>query len=142
MMAADPAPRPALTSSPVKPTLDDVKRLVGIVMPIPWWWVVVIVVGMLLSVFQVSHGASGWTVAFQVSASTVALFGALWLPTILRMVAVAGGSIPTPAGTASTQGITAVLDKLDLDPETKRAALAPVAAAIETSSQALDPEVQ
>ncbi len=134
---------PGLLESRKKPTIEELKRLMDTILLVPRPWGLGVIVGILVSLFQVTRMATGgYVVNFQATSTTVALAVAFWLPSAIRLVAAAGGVLPTPAGEASTPGLTSLFDKLDLSPDAQRAAIAPLAAAIETSPTANDPVIQ
>jgi hypothetical protein len=98
------------------------------------WWPRAMMVATVLSTVDVSRSATGdvaWS--FRLSALTAGLLALIWLPTLLRLLIVSGGSIKTPAGEASTRGLMDVLGTLTA--ETKRETIPSVLAAL-TSPEA------
>jgi hypothetical protein len=84
----------------------------------------------VLSCFNVQYGATGWGLAFSVNAVTVAAMGVIWLPNLVSLLAVAGGSAKTPAGEFASGGLVAALKALP--PEAQREAIPAVVAALDT----------
>ncbi len=92
-------------------------------------WAVAMVFAAVLSSLHVNvsekHDLSG---SIGVTSITVALLVLIWLPSLLRVLGIAGGGVKTPAGEATTPGLAALFDTFD--PQTKREALPSVLTAL------------
>ena len=104
--------------------LRVVEQLLGGLGPPPkTTWVVVLIVAAFLSTFEVTRVADGGvTFTFRLTPITALLIGLLWLPTVIRVGALGGGTLKTPAGEATLTGIPIELLR-ELDVETQREAL-------------------
>jgi hypothetical protein len=101
--------------------------------PMPWMAVVAAAATLsTLSVVRVPGG--GVQVGFHVTTITAILLGLIWLPALLRLIAIAGGGLKTPAGEASTPGLMDFL-KL-LDPGAERETLPALIAAADVAGSA------
>lgn len=95
------------------PPLDQVNRLLGSLLNLPRPWLAVAIAMIVLSTVEVTFNSSGeLTVAFRVTAITALLFALIWLPILLRIIALLGGGVKTGAGEASTPGLLTLLPKL------------------------------
>lgn len=122
-------------SADEKGTLNALHELgmVGLKVHVPWSiGMVCLIVASLVRV-NVKHGGVT-SLDFRLTSLTVAFAALVWLPALLRTLVVAGGSIKTPAGEASTRGLLELLG--ELDPETKLRTHPAVLAAL-TSPEAL-----
>jgi len=99
----DDAPLSSLDFATLKDLLD---RLVYA----PRAWVYPILLACVLSAFAVNYDTeNGWAVGMQVSSVTVSMLALLWLPTLLRVIALTGGSLKSPVGEGSVGGLLANL---------------------------------
>lgn len=87
---------------------------------------------------EISMGASP-SLTFQITAITVAAVAAIWLPPLVRVIALNGGGVKTPAGEATATGLGSILEKLE--PAQQRQALTGVIAAIPDAGPGVDPSV-
>lgn len=111
-------------------TLEQVKMLLAEALKVSRPWAIVVVVAVVVSAFDVSHeGDGGWTIGFQVSSTTVLLLSLMWLPGLIRVIAMTGVNFKTAAGEATTSGLLGLLK--DLSPDAKREALPSVIAAFD-----------
>ena len=95
------------------PPLDPVNRLLSSLLNLPRPWLAVAIAMILLSTVEVTLTSSGeMTVAFRVTGITALLFALIWLPILLRIIALLGGGVKTSAGEASTPGLLTLLPKL------------------------------
>ena len=76
--------------------------------------------------------------SFAPSGLSVALLAFIWLPGVLRVIALAGVRLKTPAVEASTEGLLGLLD--GLSPERKRETLPPLLVALSDPDVLADPE--
>jgi hypothetical protein len=76
-------------------------------------WLTVVVGFALLSLVEVTRSPSaGVAVTFKVTSVTAVLVALAWLPALVGILAFLGGTLKTPAGEVSTQGLLSVLPKL------------------------------
>ena len=97
----------------------SIRALSALVTQISRPWAALMVVAAVASTLHLNisekHDLSG---SVAVSALTVALLALIWLPSLLRVLGVAGGGVKTPAGEAATPGLARLFDPID--PQTKR----------------------
>lgn len=114
--------------------LDKVQTVARAALRVSPWWAASMLTAAVISAIHVSvtiHGdVSG---NFAPSTLSGALVAFVWLPGLLRVIAIAGVRVKTPAGEASTEGLSTLIDALS--PGRKREALPPLLAALS------DPEV-
>jgi hypothetical protein len=115
-------------------TLETVSQMMKLVAAIPTPWCILILAMAFVSTLEVTLAPSGWTATFNVSSVTVAVLGLLWLPVLIKVLALAGGSMKTPAGEATSGGLIEVIRALT--PEAKREALPSVIAALSSGPDA------
>jgi hypothetical protein len=109
-------------------TLETVRQTMGLVATVPKPWCGLILVAAFVSTLEVTLSPGAWSAKFSVSSVTVAVLGLLWLPVLIKVLALAGGSMKTPAGEATSGGLIEVIRALA--PEAKREALPSVIAAL------------
>jgi hypothetical protein len=113
-----------------KVSVDRLREVLKLVTIVPTWWAILLGLGALLSAFNVKRETGGhWTVELAMSTTTLVLLALIWLPALVRVIALSGGGFKTPAGEASTAGLLEILQSLDS--EQKREALPAVIAAVE-----------
>lgn len=96
---------------------------------LPPLWIVVVVIATLASLVRITNSPTGTTIEFRVATVSAALVALLWLPTLLRVIALTGGNLKTSAGEASTSGL---LDHFrDLPPDQQEESLSAAAAVID-----------
>lgn len=111
-------------------TLEQARELLAEALKVSRPWALVVVVAVVVSAFDVSHdGNSGWMISFQISSTTVLLLSLMWLPGLIRVIAMTGVNFKTAAGEATTSGLLGLLK--DLSPDAKREALPSVIAAFD-----------
>ncbi|MEA2214370.1 MAG: hypothetical protein QOF83_4318 [Solirubrobacteraceae bacterium] len=132
----DESPQASIVTDPPITRLETVARLA---MGIPKPWVIAVAIAAVLSAFHITV-TTGGTVSgsFAPSTLTGVLIALVWLPAIVRVIAIAGGGVKTPAGEASTSGLLTVLDSLE--PETKRDTLPSIIAALTSAEILVDPD--
>jgi hypothetical protein len=119
--------------------LERVQAVARIAMKIPRPWIVAVAIAAGLSACHVTVTTDGdVSGSFAPATLTGVLIALIWLPALLRVIAIAGGGVKTPAGEASTTGLLAVLDSLE--PETKRNALPPLIEALTSAEIVVDPD--
>lgn len=96
---------------------------------LPALWIAVVVLATLASLIRVTNSPTGTTIEFRVTTVSAALIALLWLPTLLRVIALTGGNLKTSAGEASTTGL---LDHFrDLPPDQQEESLSAAAAVVD-----------
>ncbi len=111
-------------------SVEQIRRVLAAVVKIPMAWSAAVVAGAVVSCFKVTRGPAGhWSVELAVTTTTVVLLSLLWLPALIRVIALTGGGLKTPAGEATTVGLVDILHLVD--PELAREALPSVIAAVE-----------
>lgn len=102
-------------------------------------WVTLVAVAALLSCVEFTRNTSGnGSLSFRMSAITVTCIVAVWLPGLIRLVALAGGGIKTGLGEATSPGITALLAAMT--PEAKSRSIPPLVAALRVSEASFSAE--
>lgn len=120
-------------------SLDDVDRVLHLVIRISPRWTALVLVVAVLSAFTVSLKASSIEWAVQITPITVLLIALIWLPALVNVIALAGGGVKTPAGEATAGGLFELLRSLE--PAAQRGALPAVIAALDTGPTKNDPGV-
>ncbi|MBD2260256.1 hypothetical protein [Pseudanabaena sp. FACHB-2040] len=93
--------------------LGQLNAILELLLLLPRLWLVTAVLVILLSMIDVAYSAqTGWSFNFGIKSITAVMFGLIWLPVLLRILAVAGGGIKTGAGEANTPGLISLLPKL------------------------------
>lgn len=121
-------------------SVGAVRELLALVTAVTRPWLIAVAVAAVLSTVQVSVKPAGSEVTMQMSLITVLLVALIWLPALVRVIALAGGGIKTPAGEASSGGLLDLLKQLA--PETRREALPAVIAALGTDPRSDNPELK
>src|SRR4051812_13060945 len=115
--------------------LPRIERVMALLWKVPVLWTVGVATAAVLSTLSfVRKPGGGLEVSFHVTTITAVLLGLIWLPALLRVIALAGGGLRTPAGEASTPGLMDFL-KL-LDPGAERETLPALIAAADVASGA------
>ena len=126
-------------------TVEKIEQLIRVLSPLPEAWVVVVAVAAILSAFEVTLTEKGGVaIAFRLTAITVTLIGLVWLPFLLRLIALTGGGLKTAAGEASMGGLLELLRNLDpnVQQETLPTLIAALDAAESKADTALRPQVR
>jgi hypothetical protein len=98
-------------------TLERAKEFMADVFVIPRLWIIVVLIFSIISMFEINQtisiekGAS-FTLNFRITSTTVLILALIWLPPILRSIAVVGGGLKTGAGEANTPGLLKSLTDL------------------------------
>jgi hypothetical protein len=72
-------------------SLQQVRRVLALVLRLPKLWVLVMLAAAALSTMHVARTDRGvWTLDFRVTSITAALVGLIWLPAVVRLIALAG----------------------------------------------------
>ena len=120
------------TKAAEKITIDKIKELLAIILPIPRWWLVGIVIVFLFSSFEIRRTDSGLFVgSFRISGVGIALLALAWLPVLIKLIGLTGIGLKTSGVEASTGGLLELLKALD--PNAQRETLPSVIAALEVA---------
>jgi hypothetical protein len=118
-----------LTEDESRPRFTSLRELGDVVMYVPRPWLALVLFAAAVSAIRLNfgggHAVSG---AVSVTALTAVLIALIWLPALLRVLAIAGGGIKTPAGEATTPGLGSLFNAID--PATKRETFPSVLAAL------------
>jgi hypothetical protein len=113
---------------PLKQVRDVINT---VLLPIPWPWLIAMALAILVSLFTFTQNSKdGVTVSFQLTAITAGLFALIWLPFLLKVIALTGGGIKGLGGEATVAGILEIVDRLE--PSDRREALPALIATVET----------
>jgi hypothetical protein len=119
--------------------IQRMRSVLSVAMEVSRPWTIAMIVAAVLSAAHVNVTADGDVSGDARLTTLTAVFVALiWLPSLLRVVGLAGGAIKTPAGEASTTGLLDVLKSLD--PDTKRERLPQVIATLTSPEVIVDPD--
>lgn len=117
---------------PDKISIEKIKQLMEIILPIPRWWMICIVVVFLFSSFEIRRADTGlFTGTFRITGIGITLFALMWLPVLLKLLGLTGIGLKTSGVEASTGGLLDLLKALD--PNAQRETLPPVIAALEVA---------
>ncbi|HET8955686.1 MAG TPA: hypothetical protein VFN18_08520 [Solirubrobacterales bacterium] len=112
--------------------MEAAKRLLNEISRLSPLWIVVVSLLALLSTLEATRNFDGeFEVHFHVTSVTALVIALVWLPALVRAVALTGGAVKTPAGEASAGGILDLLRLLT--PDAKREILPPLAAALDSA---------
>jgi len=105
------------STEPKATSKENIEWVLTTVFHLPRFWLIAGVIFIILSMFTVSWAPSKEASAsFQVTGTTAIFLALLWLPSLLRVFALAGGGIKTPAGEINTgEGIDKLLTLLKQD---------------------------
>jgi hypothetical protein len=96
---------------------------------LPRLWIVVVSIAVAASVANIRHGPQGTTIDLHVTTITGVLIATVWLPTLLRVIALTGGGVKTTVGEAQAVGFLDHFRNLPADQQEE--SLAAAAAVIE-----------
>ena len=118
-----------------KVSLGQVKTLMKeILLPIPSLWLLVISIAIVISLFGLKRTAEGqFMVSFRLTWVTVLLLALVWLPFLLKLLALSGGGLKAFGGEASFVGLSDFLSQLS--PEAEREVLPSVIAAVRLTEE-------
>jgi hypothetical protein len=119
--------------------VERLGEVINLVAALPGRWILVVVLAAVLSLFEISSGTDGkFTFSFRFTAITAGLVALVWLPALLKIVALTGGGVKTSFGEATSPGLGGLLPLLTaLDPDTKRETLPHVIAALQVGKAEL-----
>ncbi|TDP96349.1 hypothetical protein [Labedaea rhizosphaerae] len=98
-------------AKPVSP--QRLRALLASATVLPWWWVtalVVVAVGSTVDISMPAKGATSWHIA--VGPTTLVAIGLIWLPSAIRLLALAGGSVKAGGWEASSTGLMQAPEQL------------------------------
>lgn len=93
---------------------EAVDWLLKRILHVPKNWLIISSIFILLSTFQVTGGEK-LTFKFEVTSTTAIFVSLIWLPSILKIVALTGGAIKTPAGEITGSSMMPMLQSLTGD---------------------------
>lgn len=123
--------------------LAQLNAVLELLLLLPRLWLLTAAAVILLSMIDVSYSSqTGWSFSFAIKSITAVMFGLVWLPVLLRILAVSGGGIKTGAGEANTPGLISLLPKLiatldSVEPTLGKEEQAKVAAVRQEAEQSL-----
>jgi hypothetical protein len=94
-------------------SLEDVDQLLAQVMNVRRGWAALVLLAAILSAVSLTFKGGALEATVQVTAITAVLIGLVWLPAIVRVIALAGGGVKTPAGEATSGGLLDLLRSLE-----------------------------
>jgi len=120
------------TKAAEKISIDKIKELMAIILPIPRWWLFGIATVFVFSSFEIKRTDSGlFAGSFRISGVGLALLALVWLPVLLKLIGLTGIGLKTSGVEASTGGLLELLKALD--PSAQRETLPSVIAALEVA---------
>jgi hypothetical protein len=93
---------------------EAVDWLLRRIIHIPKNWLIISSIFILLSTFQITGGEK-LTFKFQVTNTTAMFLALIWLPSVLKIVALTGGAVKTPAGEITGSSMMPMLQSLTGD---------------------------
>lgn len=93
---------------------EAVDWLLKQIIEIPKTWLIISTIFIVLSTFQVNK-SDKLTVKFEVTNTTAVFLALLWLPSVLKVFALTGGAIKTPAGEITGSSMMPMLQSLTGD---------------------------
>ena len=80
---------------------------------LPKFWLIISIIFIFLSLFNISWvPLKSLSISFQVTSATAVFLALTWLPALIRVFALVGGGIKTPAGEFTSSGLTTLLSQL------------------------------
>jgi len=84
----------------------SLEQLLAVVMRLPRLWLAILTAVALLSTLEVNHAAEhGWSVHFEVDAVTLGVMALIWLPALLRLLSLTGGTLKGAGMEVSSEGL-------------------------------------
>ena len=121
--------------------ISDLERLGVIATRLSKAWAGAMVVAALLSALSFERAANGdVSVGVKLTALTAVFAALVWLPSVVRIVALAGAEVRTPAGEATTGGLARLFEPLGSD--AKRDTLPSVLSALTSPEVLVDPSAR
>ena len=115
--------------------VESAQQLLGVIARVSLAWMVVVTLLALFSTFEFERNFEGdIAFHFHVTTTTALIVALAWLPTLVRAMVMNGGSVKTPAGEASTQGILDLLRPVAS--EARREVLTSLAAGLDSAEVA------
>lgn len=102
-------------------TPDEIQQLIKKVASVPRLWVIGMLVTALLTAVHVDRAPNGdFAVEFDVGNTTLVALALIWLPMLLKVFALAGGSFKAAGMEASVLGVLNESDAIDLGVKTRQ----------------------
>lgn len=102
-------------------TPDEIQDLIKKVARVPVVWVLAMVVSAVLTAVHVDRAANeDITVSFDVGAPTLVAMALIWMPMLLKVFALAGGSLKAGGVEANILGVLSEADAIDLGVKTRQ----------------------
>ncbi|MBW4645291.1 MAG: hypothetical protein KME23_20240 [Goleter apudmare HA4340-LM2] len=93
---------------------EAVDWLLKKIIHIPKTWLIISTIFIVLSTFQINKGDK-LTVKFEVTGTTAVFLALVWLPSVLKIFALTGGAVKTPAGEITGSSMMPMLQSLTGD---------------------------
>jgi hypothetical protein len=94
----------------------NLDQLLAVVMRLPRLWLAVLTVVALLSTLEIDHAAEhGWSVHFEIDAITLGVLALIWLPALLRLLSLTGGTLKGGGVEVSSEGLMGSPESLIID---------------------------
>lgn len=104
-------------------TPDEIQDLIKKVARVPVLWVIAMLVASVLTAVHVDRAANGdITVIFDVGNATLVALALIWLPMLLKVFALAGGSLKAGGVEANIPGVLSESDAIDLGVKARQVA--------------------
>lgn len=116
-----------------KVSVEEIRDLIDrVLLPIPRPWLIALSLATFLSLFKISQTTEGGVlVGFEFTAISVTLLALFWLPFLLKVIALRGGSLKALGTEATFGGLMDIVSRLD--PSDRREALPTLIATVETA---------
>lgn len=118
-----------------RPSVSDLQDLFKkVLLPVPRPWLVALSVAIVISLFDITATPDKvTTIAFRFTSVTAALLGLVWLPFLLKVLALTGGGLSAMGAEASFKGLADVLNLLE--PSERREAVSTFVAALDIAEE-------
>src|SRR4051794_7948375 len=87
------SPTVADASAAQDSSVERIRELGDIAMRVVWWWALAMFALALLSVVHVMHRTRGTSWTFELTNLTAVLLALIWLPVLLRVIGIGGGTL-------------------------------------------------
>ncbi len=94
---------------------EAVEWLLKRIIQLPKNWLIITSIFILISTFQISWNGKETSFKFQVTNTTAVFLALLWLPSVLKIFALTGGAVKTPAGEITGSSMMPMLRSLTGD---------------------------
>lgn len=93
---------------------EAVDWLLHRIFQVPKRWLIISIILILISTCEISWGKES-SFKFRVTNTTAVFLSLIWLPSILKIFALTGGALKTPAGEIGSSGVKTMLESLTSD---------------------------